>query len=74
VICGQETGNRKDKIEPKREWVEDLIDQADAHQIPIFLKNNLRVIAPEPSAYLSSTGEERTIGKLRQEFPKAMAR
>lgn len=29
--------------QPEREWVESLIDQAERHKIPIFLKDNLKI-------------------------------
>lgn len=55
IIIGAETGNRKDKITPKRHWIEQLIIEAREQNIPVFLKNNLKPI----------------IGaNLTQEFPK----
>lgn len=42
VIIGAETGNRKGKIKPKKEWIEELIGNARIEGIPIFLKNNLK--------------------------------
>jgi protein gp37 len=41
VIVGAETGNRKDKIIPQREWVQAIVDQCREAQVPVFLKNNL---------------------------------
>jgi protein gp37 len=55
IIIGAETGNRKGKIIPKREWIEGLINQAKEHNIPIFLKDNLK---------------EHWDGEWYQEFPK----
>jgi protein gp37 len=40
---------------PQRSWVESIQEEADAHKIPVFLKNNLQRLFP---------GE-----KLRQELP-----
>ena len=42
IIIGAETGNRKGKIIPKREWIEGLVNQAKEHDIPIFFKDNLK--------------------------------
>ena len=55
IIVGAETGNRKDKIEPKEEWIEQVIQQADHWHLPIFMKDNLK-----PYWH----------GELRQEFPE----
>jgi protein gp37 len=55
IIIGAETGNRKGKIIPKREWIEGLINQAKEHNIPIFLKDNLK---------------EHWDGEWYREFPK----
>lgn len=38
LIVGAETGNRKDKIIPQREWIEELIMQTN---VPIFMKDSL---------------------------------
>ncbi len=42
IIVGAETGNRKGRITPKREWIESVIDNARAENIPIFVKDNLQ--------------------------------
>jgi len=57
VIIGAETGNRKDKIIPKREWIEDIVKQCRASDVPVFMKNSLKNIWKED---------------LIQEFPKEM--
>jgi len=48
VIIGAETGNHKDKIAPKREWIEDIVHQCHAekgHQyVPVFMKSSLAKI------------------------------
>ena len=41
VIIGAETGNRKGKIIPKREWIENIVNACREAKIPVFLKNNL---------------------------------
>jgi len=38
LIVGAETGNRKGKTIPQREWIEELVDI----DIPLFMKDNLR--------------------------------
>ncbi|GAI63917.1 unnamed protein product, partial [marine sediment metagenome] len=47
VILGAETGNRKNKIIPKREWIEKIADYCKRDKIPIYLKGSLRDIYPE---------------------------
>lgn len=41
VIIGAETGNRKDKVIPRRAWIENLVDQCRQHGIPVFMKDSL---------------------------------
>ncbi|MCL2210809.1 MAG: phage Gp37/Gp68 family protein [Treponema sp.] len=48
VIIGAETGNRKEKIIPKREWIEKIVFQCHKISIPVFMKNNLQKIWGEP--------------------------
>lgn len=54
VIIGAETGNRKAKIIPKREWVEHVVQTCDASGIPVFMKESLRGLM---------------VDDFRQEFP-----
>lgn len=54
VIVGAETGNRKEKIVPQKEWIEEIADECKRCRVPIFMKESLR----------SLMGEE-----FRQEFP-----
>lgn len=42
IIVGAETGNRRGKIVPKKEWIESLVKQADEHHIRVFMKESLR--------------------------------
>ena len=42
VIIGAETGNRKGKIKPKKEWVDSLVKQCDKHNVKVFMKESLR--------------------------------
>jgi protein gp37 len=48
VVLGAETGNRKDKIIPKREWVEEIIVTCRFWKIPVFMKNSMADIWGEP--------------------------
>lgn len=41
VILGAETGNRKDKVTPRREWVDQIADFCRENEIPVFYKSNL---------------------------------
>ena len=54
VIIGAETGNRKGKIIPKREWVENIVEAAQITGMKVFMKESLRGLM----------GDD-----LRQEFP-----
>jgi protein gp37 len=56
VIIGAETGNRKDKVVPEKEWIDEIVDQCDRTRTPIFMKDSLVPII----------GEE----NMRREFPK----
>lgn len=63
IIIGAETGNRKDKVVPKKEWVENIVKSADLfneefrksptmqkngwYEIKIFMKESLREIMGE---------------------------
>ena len=42
VIIGAETGNRKDKVVPKKEWVEGIVEECRHAGIPVFMKESLR--------------------------------
>jgi protein gp37 len=44
VIIGAETGNRRDKIVPKREWIEDIASYCATRGIPVFMKDSLKGI------------------------------
>lgn len=44
VIIGAETGNRKGKVIPQKEWVDDIVRQCDDVGIPVFMKESLRKI------------------------------
>ena len=43
-ILGAETGNRKDKVVPKREWIEGVVEQAKSLGKPVFMKDSMKPI------------------------------
>lgn len=57
VIIGSETGNRKDKVVPKRKWIEDIVKECRRNGKPVFMKSSLTDIWGE---------------QLIQEFPKQL--
>lgn len=57
AIVGAETGRRKDKVIPQREWIEDIVNQCRISCTPLFMKSSLSEIWGEP---------------LIQEFPKEL--
>jgi len=57
VIAGIESGNRKGRAVPNREWILDLMRQCRTLGIPFFMKNSLVKIWGEP---------------LIQEYPKGL--
>ncbi len=48
IIVGAETGRRKDKVIPKREWIEQIVDDCRKYKIPLFMKSSLSEIWGEP--------------------------
>lgn len=46
VIIGAESGNRRGKIIPKKEWIENIVDYCRENNIPIYLKDSLKDIYP----------------------------
>lgn len=42
LIIGAETGNRKGKVIPQKEWITQIVEQADKHGIRVFMKESLR--------------------------------
>ncbi len=55
IIIGAETGSRKNKVVPEREWIEDISKLCNKQNIPLFMKDSLVPIM----------GEE----NMRREFP-----
>ncbi len=41
IIIGAETGNRPEKVTPKREWVENIVETARLTGASVFMKRNL---------------------------------
>lgn len=60
VILGAETGRRREKVVPDREWIEKIVLDCDMEGIPVFMKNSLIPII----------GEE----NMRREFPLELQR
>ena len=54
VVIGAETGNSKNKVAPKREWIDDIVDACEDYGTPVFMKESLRELM----------GDD-----FRQEFP-----
>jgi hypothetical protein len=57
IIVGAETGNNRNKIIPKRVWIEKLVELCQKAGIPLFMKSSLSEIWGE---------------QLIQEFPKQL--
>ncbi len=55
VIIGAETGNRKNKVTPQKEWITEIVENCNSNGIPVFMKDGL----------LPIVGEE----NMRREFP-----
>lgn len=60
VIIGAETGNRKGKVMPKKEWIDSIVGQCRELDIPVFMKDSL----------VSIVGEE----NMLREFPEDLRR
>jgi len=60
VIIGAETGNRKNKVVPKAEWVERIVSDCDKYSIPVFMKESLLPVIGESN--------------MRREFPEGLKR
>lgn len=55
IIIGAETGNRKEKVVPQKEWIDNICEAANLTQAAVFMKDSLIPII----------GEE----NMRREFP-----
>ena len=58
VVIGTETGRRRDKVTAQPQWVDHIVQQARARDIPVFMKEELAPIM----------GEEQMIQELPQPF------
>ena len=47
VIIGAETGNRKGKVIPKKEWIDNIVNFCDEHHLRVFMKSSLKDIMGE---------------------------
>ena len=47
IILGAETGKRKGRVIPKKEWIESIINYCRENDIPVYLKDSLKEIYPE---------------------------
>jgi len=47
IIIGAETGNRKNKVVPEKEWIENICAAADLTQAAVFMKDSLVPIVGE---------------------------
>lgn len=60
VIIGAETGNRKDKVTPEKEWVDTICAAADLTHAAVFMKDSLRPIMGEENMRRELPWEKRT--------------
>lgn len=44
IILGAETGNKKGKIIPNKEWISSIAEYANDNKIPVFMKDSLKQI------------------------------
>lgn len=47
IIIGAETGNRKGKVVPQKQWIDDIVAKADEFGMKVFMKESLRDIVDE---------------------------
>lgn len=47
VIIGAESGNRRNKIIPEREWIESIVEACKADNIPVFMKSSIKELMGE---------------------------
>ena len=59
IIIGAQTGRSKDKVLPELDWIEKIVESADAaYGVPVFMKDSLIPIMGEPN--------------MRRDFPKQL--
>lgn len=44
IIIGAETGMRKDKVIPEKWWIDEIVEQCKAANVPVFMKESLKNI------------------------------
>ena len=42
IIVGAETGNRKGRVVPKKDWIDGVVSVGKEYNIPVFMKESLR--------------------------------
>ena len=42
LIIGAETGRRKGRVIPQRFWIEDIVDDCDIFDVPVWMKDSLK--------------------------------
>jgi len=42
IIIGAETGNRKDKVKPEPQWINDIYQYCRDNKIPLFMKDSIK--------------------------------
>jgi protein gp37 len=47
IIVGAESGSRKDKVVPKKEWIDAIVENAKEYSTPVFMKNSLKDLMGE---------------------------
>ena len=60
VIIGAETGRRKGKVSPPKEWIDKIVGLCDEFNVPVFMKDSLIPIM----------GEE----NMRRDYPEGLQR
>lgn len=57
VIIGAESGTRRNKIIPEREWIGNIVEACQANNIPVFMKSSIKELMGD---------------KFIQEYPKGL--
>ena len=62
IFIGAETGNRKGKIKPQKDWVMNIVKQAEQYHIPVCMKTSL----------LEIVGKENWIQDFPEEYKRVI--
>ena len=46
LIIGAETGNRKGRVIPRQDWIDNIVDDCDPPSMPVWMKDNLSPYFP----------------------------